>query len=121
MEKYENITDSISIQELFKNLERQGEITISIRIKENQFPGVMVFNHKTDYEPLVKYSDEVYSFEALDNIEISFFYKNTFFVFEAEIIEVFERSFIIKKPQLVNASFSRSSTRYKIKKMRAHF
>lgn len=116
MKKYENLTDSISIQELFKNLERQGEITITIRSKENQLPGTMVFNHKTDYEPLVKYSDDVYSFEATDNIEISFFYKNTFFVFEAEITEVFERSFIIKKPELVNASFARSSTRYKIKK-----
>ena len=121
MGKYENLNDPISIQELFNNLERQGETTITIRIKENQFPGTMVFNYKTDYEPLVKYSEDVYSFEASDNIEISFFYKNTFFVFEAQIIEVFEKSFIIKKPQLVKASFARSSTRYRIKKNESAF
>ena len=121
LKKHENLNDSISIQELFKNLERQGEITITIRIKENQFPAIMVFNHKTDYEPLVKYSEGNYSFKASDNIEISFFYKNTFFVLEAQIIQVFEGSFLIKKPESVNASFARSSTRYKIKKNESAF
>ncbi len=121
MKKHENLNDSISIQELFRNLERQGEITITMRIKENQFPAIMVFNHKTDYEPLVQYSEDVYSFEPSDNIEITFFYKNTFFVFEAQIIGVFERSFTIKKPQLVNVSFARSSNRYKIKKNESAF
>jgi amino acid adenylation domain-containing protein len=121
LKKYENLDDSISVQELFKNLERQGEITISIRIKGNQFPAMMVFNHKTEYEPLVKYSEGVILFEPSDNIEISFFYKNTFFVFEAQIVEVFEKSFIIKKPEVIKASFARNSTRYKIKKNESAF
>ena len=76
----------------------------------------MKFNHKTGDEPLVHYSEDVYSFEIGDNIEISFFYKDTFFEFESQIIDIFQGEFSIKKPELVNASFTRSSTRYKIKK-----
>ncbi|MBC8062862.1 MAG: amino acid adenylation domain-containing protein [Clostridiaceae bacterium] len=121
MKKNKNLNDSISIQELFKNLARQKEITISIGIKENHLPGTMKFSHKTAEEPLIHYSEDAYSFGIGDNMEVSFFYKDTFFEFESQVIDVFQGAFSIKKPDLVNASFTRISTRYKIKKDESTF
>lgn len=116
MKEYKALTDSMSIKELIKNLERQKDITVSIGIEKFQFPGKMKFNHKIGNEPLIYHSEENYFFEIGNNIKISFFYKDTFFIFESQIIDVFQKSFCIKIPQLINASFTRRSTRYEIKK-----
>ena len=116
MKEFKTFDDSLNILELFKNIARQKEIAVSIRINKNQFAGSMSFNFKTGDEPLISYSGEENIIEAGNSIEISFFYKDTFFMFTSQISDIFSNSFSVRKPKVINSSFDRIRSRYKIKK-----
>ncbi|MCX7746300.1 MAG: amino acid adenylation domain-containing protein [Clostridia bacterium] len=105
--------DQRYISSLLTNLARQKEIPVSVRIKNEQLFGIMAFSYKRGEDPSITLERIELMPRSGDCMEISFFYKEIFFLFEAVIVEVAGRALHIARPHEIFTSFKRIIARYK--------
>ncbi|MDP4093203.1 MAG: amino acid adenylation domain-containing protein [Bacillota bacterium] len=114
MKEFRKICNRADITELFKNIARAKEISVSVQSGNKQLNAVMTFEYKTGCSPVLRFSDNDYQPLPGNKVELSFFFKEIYFVFETNIKDSYQKAFHIEQPNSVIAQFIRKRSRYRV-------
>lgn len=114
MADFKRLDDQRYLNTLFGSLARQKEIPISVLYNNRQVVARLTTD-SINKQKINIYPSQILPVTTEELVKISFFYKEIFFIFEAEVVETAGTYFRIHLPASVLASYRRLVERYKPK------
>ncbi len=113
MLELKRVEDMDYIFRLFRSIAKYKEIPVSTHYRNEQTFASMFFSSKKAGEPVLAFDNKRIMPKKGERLKISFFFKDVYFIFEAEVDCLSEKTCRLGKPEVLSTSYKRVAHRYK--------